>query len=553
MNNVFKESRISVREMWGSSHEDSLSRHIVIPYYQRGYRWTTIEVLQLLEDVVQWNETSPYFLQLLVYRVDAEGRWRIIDGQQRLTTVMLILETFKAFRESSSLGTEVGEEAIFGRLDSVITYDRKNQQNGLDAHFKADATTAVLDWCRKNNQEIDNVESKILQSEFLRYEVRDLDAEVGMFRRINKWKVSATDSEIVKCKLLTGDTGTRSLEWNVIERALSDDSFWSWMAPTGNRYDGDRMGLLLRYAGFGSEKTSKGKEKVQKFPLYESCLLKLKSNDVEGVWKSVLFAFERLQRLYLNDRHYHMHGWLVHIGTGIEELRSRDIELLFREKAKSVFDMETSSGVLLRDDEKLYKTESDNWRKDRIVNLLFLANIAWCLSRGLKYDFAAHRKVCGKWSVEHIHAKNQAMLDEHSFKSLAFRNECNGDVHQLWVAYSQRENEEAEKFLAERLSGSANYPDADEDHSLGNLALLPRNTNSSLNDKSFPYKLAQILDWCVKRSTDYWVPPMTLAVFSKEISTDSWPYWSTKDRDGYKKCLVDLIDGLLKSNAEQEN
>lgn len=550
MDNGFEKSRISVREMWGPSHEDSLRRRIVIPYYQRGYRWTTVEVLQLLEDVVQWNETSPYFLQLLVYRVDAEGRWRTIDGQQRLTTVMLILETFKAFRESSSSGAEVGEEAIFGRLDSVIKYDRENQQNGLDAHFKADAITAVLDWCRKNNQEIDNVESKILQSEFLRYEVSDLDAEVGMFRRINKWKVSATDSEIVKCKLLTGDIGTRSLKWNVIERALSDDSFWSWMAPTGNRYDGDRMGLLLRYAGFGSEKNSKGKEVVQKFPLYESCLLKLKSNDVEGVWKSVLFAFERLQRLYLNDRHYHMFGWLVHIGTGIEELRSPDIELLFRGKASVLFDKKTKSGVSLLNDENLYLNAT---KKEDIINLLFLANIAWCLSRGLKYDFAAHWKVCGKWSVEHIHAKNQAMLDEHSFKSLAFRSEYSGDVHQLWVAYSQLENEEAEKFLADRLSDSANYPDADEDHSLGNLALLPRNTNSSLNDKSFPYKLAQILDWCVKRSSDYWVPPMTLAVFSKEISQDSWPYWSTKDRDGYKRCLVHLIDGLLKSNAEQEN
>ena len=77
-----------------------------IPNYQRGYRWGKNEVVDLLEDisdVVKDNVTpsvlrtmcsaKPYCLQPIAFDVckEAEKTMVVVDGQQRLTTIFLIL------------------------------------------------------------------------------------------------------------------------------------------------------------------------------------------------------------------------------------------------------------------------------------------------------------------------------------------------------------------------------------------------------------------------------------------------------------------------------
>ncbi len=92
--------------------------YFYIPSYQRGYRWTSIQVVQLLSDLLCYasstfnkriqgiNEGEYYCLQPVVARKitdkevlkkflpkdakkDAEA-WEIIDGQQRLTTLYIL-------------------------------------------------------------------------------------------------------------------------------------------------------------------------------------------------------------------------------------------------------------------------------------------------------------------------------------------------------------------------------------------------------------------------------------------------------------------------------
>lgn len=62
-----------------------------VPAYQRGYRWGTTEVARLLDDVHE-SEGEPYFLQPIVVKSRPDGRWELVDGQQRLTTLYLILK-----------------------------------------------------------------------------------------------------------------------------------------------------------------------------------------------------------------------------------------------------------------------------------------------------------------------------------------------------------------------------------------------------------------------------------------------------------------------------
>ena len=64
----------------------------VIPSYQRGYRWDKEEVNALLLDLVEFFRSSNplYCLQPLVV-VQAGSEVEVVDGQQRLTTLSLIL------------------------------------------------------------------------------------------------------------------------------------------------------------------------------------------------------------------------------------------------------------------------------------------------------------------------------------------------------------------------------------------------------------------------------------------------------------------------------
>lgn len=68
---------------------DIFSDKYTVPIYQRKYSWTDKEIEQLLEDII-YNKNDKYFLGTLT--VDKkDGRYEVIDGQQRLTTLCLIM------------------------------------------------------------------------------------------------------------------------------------------------------------------------------------------------------------------------------------------------------------------------------------------------------------------------------------------------------------------------------------------------------------------------------------------------------------------------------
>lgn len=70
-----------------------------IPSYQRGYRWTPNEVEDLLNDISEFtprlvddsDEKTWYCLQPIVVKKNENKQFEVIDGQQRLTTIYLIL------------------------------------------------------------------------------------------------------------------------------------------------------------------------------------------------------------------------------------------------------------------------------------------------------------------------------------------------------------------------------------------------------------------------------------------------------------------------------
>ena len=76
-----------------------------IPAYQRGYRWRAEQVKLLIEDIqlyLEENSARPedmcpfYCLQAIVVK-ENQGRLEVIDGQQRLTTILIILQAYYVY------------------------------------------------------------------------------------------------------------------------------------------------------------------------------------------------------------------------------------------------------------------------------------------------------------------------------------------------------------------------------------------------------------------------------------------------------------------------
>lgn len=78
-------------------------KQFIVPVFQRDYSWGTKHCLQLWKDIVRVGSdenTKAHFVGSVVYVAAEETsakitRWLLIDGQQRLTTVTLLLTALR--------------------------------------------------------------------------------------------------------------------------------------------------------------------------------------------------------------------------------------------------------------------------------------------------------------------------------------------------------------------------------------------------------------------------------------------------------------------------
>lgn len=105
-----------------------------IPPYQRPYAWTSEQIDDLWDDLVD-NIDSGHFLGSLVLSSEDESRPQVIDGQQRLTTLMLLLA---ALRQEAH---ERGLAPLVQRIDKRLVAD---DMAGGDDYFKF--KTGTVNW-----------------------------------------------------------------------------------------------------------------------------------------------------------------------------------------------------------------------------------------------------------------------------------------------------------------------------------------------------------------------------------------------------------------------
>ena len=119
-------------------------KQFIVPVFQRDYSWGTKHCLQLWKDIVRVGSdanTKAHFVGSVVYVAAEESsakitRWLLIDGQQRLTTVSLLLAALRNRMPAEEPASEnpVDDNGLPTRLELEDYYLRNTHGRGDRRH-----------------------------------------------------------------------------------------------------------------------------------------------------------------------------------------------------------------------------------------------------------------------------------------------------------------------------------------------------------------------------------------------------------------------------------
>ncbi|RYG91050.1 MAG: DUF262 domain-containing protein, partial [Alphaproteobacteria bacterium] len=173
-----------------------------IPAYQRGYRWTPTQVSQLLEDIREFTQRENpqpkefYCLQPLVLRANDDGAYEVVDGQQRLTTLLLVLRHFNerlAAKYQQKLYTLEYETRpdLLAFLENPLP---EKAAANIDFFHIAQAVKTIEDWFATKESEIEQIKTGFLKNaKVIWYQLSSSEKPVAAFTRLNVGKIPLTN------------------------------------------------------------------------------------------------------------------------------------------------------------------------------------------------------------------------------------------------------------------------------------------------------------------------------------------------------------------------
>ena len=314
MSEVFLQDDIHIAEL--------KDRHFLIPSYQRGYKWRPRDVEYLLNDLLEYKDKKPYYMQPLVV-AEKGGKHIVVDGQQRLTTFFLIWRriaklgyfTAHPFDETTCFSLEYEKRRYSTKYLSMSYSDIEESTNTPDiknfkkAEEKVDEIVKLL-----NEPQIEHLEKNFFEkATFLWYQLGDPDAGPKMFERLNGKRIALTDVELCKVFLLSDTCSSSSLRnerasaWQNMEYRLQDNRFFSFISKDYDEsHDQSRMGFILDVA---LSKIKKENSEYLDYPLYNR--LKSDSDKGKNVWRGLIQTFHRIEQMFDNPLYYNFVGFLI--------------------------------------------------------------------------------------------------------------------------------------------------------------------------------------------------------------------------------------------------
>jgi len=345
-----------------------------IPTYQRGYRWDS-HVTKLLDDLYEFyydknkrnRDVGKYYcLQPIIVKhhsINGDEFYEVVDGQQRLTTIFILLKylygdnenlSFRLMFERDCIDRETGKTKIDNReyfLENINNPEITNHVERIDYYYFKNAYKLVDKWVKENviakRADVKSSISLTLteNTKIIWYELED-DADArSVFRNINDGKIKLTNAELIKAMLLNSrhflltnnkdDKGNEKNDpaiqnriirmeqeriarvWDEIERMLEADDFWGFIYPKKQEKE-TRIDYFfeLYYIKHSNDRNKTMLIKENIYDYFED-LLKTetaseKQSDKSNVWEEIKEYYRTFYDWYSDIELYNYIGYLIH-------------------------------------------------------------------------------------------------------------------------------------------------------------------------------------------------------------------------------------------------
>lgn len=538
-----------------------------IPSYQRGYRWTEQQIKDLLNDINEFEskDGSWYCLQpLVVKQQDSEseileeikgaatlqtvrdllqGKWAVIDGQQRLTTIYLILKLLG----KNNFRLEYQRENYIEKCDLAVDI----QSDNIEIYYLTTAKKIIGEWFDGKTDDFKNTFTQkcLYCTKFIWYDVGDLDEEQEhlMFSNLNSGKIALTNAELIKAlflnrvNILKGserEVRQRAIaeEFDQIERTIRQDDFWYFIA--GNEEKPSSYINILFDLMLDSDSDERRRyPKEEPFSTFFYFNERFKKDT--DLWEKVQTYFHVLEGWFSDSELYNLIGYLraVKGNTALSDLykifEGSGTLSKFRQELKK-----KCRDSIVSEDEDSMNLRYDMHR-DKVFNLLLLFNIATLNANPKeknRFSFASLHQ--DEWDVEHISPQNPK--DNNELEKVINESETPQAVFkELKEALRENDNDridvEKKKYFA---SGDALM-------SLQNLTLLNSHDNRGIGNGFFFEKRNKLKENFQKGS---FIPRCSINVFMKFYSDNptQMDFWDTQDQESYKVAIKETIDKFFK-------
>ena len=615
-NRIMAENKIGLKSI-----EHVISMNFYIPRYQRGYRWTRQQVWELLNDIWEFSQKKGpteecYCIQPLVVRKREndifkkikeeaktleevenllKGSWDVIDGQQRLTTIFIILSVLGRTKQYSlEYETRPNSKCFLENIEP------SRKEENIDFFHIVQAKSVVDEFFR--NTEIDtNVFLKTLLSDvkFIWYEIVDEDP-IRVFTRLNIGRIPLTNAELIKALILNSSNfGTDNtnyirllqqeiaLEWDNIEYSLQNDEFWLFLnhigyeKPTRIDFIFDMIVGQNKLNLSSEELSNIGKDEYRTFRYFFAFFSKNKNKEgIKECWSEIKKYFQTFEEWFNDLEMYHYVGYLVEQNVKLSEIykkwtgdKTKFIEGLKEEIKKKI--------VNCNDLDKQYELNGCP-QKTTCKPLLLLHNIKTVINQNNRikseekyalpifYKFPFHLFKSESWDVEHIDSNTTNALDKEKdqiewLKCSLLDNVVSQDsgirtkIHKF---INNDKDKESFNTLVEAIEESQEDRKdkrlSDEDkNKVWNFVLLDAGTNRGYGNAIFPAKRRTIigkdqgkniyvednLEVSEEKGAIAFVPPVTKNVFLKyyNASVDDLRAWTISDAEAYKTNIHSVL------------
>lgn len=381
----------------------------VIPFQQRGYKWTSSNVEELLCDLREFIEDANpqkciYCLQPLAIVSVGENRYTVLDGQQRLTTLYLLYKYL--YGESPyefDYERDIDDDITMSRTTFLATVESISEEQAsakIDFFYIHNAYKHIdkvfMDWAKQSANSIEVTAVKVELAKHINmfktllegnggkslhviwYEVvGDKEKQHEIFSNLNSGKIHLTNTELIKALLLNSVSGLPGKEQNEaaaifeqIERYMQNDNFWYMFNASELRNGQTRMDFLFNLVA----NCKQSDYEIDARWSFRNYFSKPEKGSLSDKWKQVRHTFLRLKDMYDDIYCYHYIGFLTYNSNDNTLNSTKEFLALSRKSTHSEFveklKQEIKSILRKRHDKVTDYTYDKSKKKD--LRLLFV-------------------------------------------------------------------------------------------------------------------------------------------------------------------------------------